>query len=577
MSQDWIIADVDDVAARQLAGATGLHRITARILINRGATEIDLTRRFLNPQLSDIPDPYLLPDMTQAISRIAMAIAKREQIAIYGDYDADGITGTAILTQFLREIGVSPIVALPSRFGEGYGLTPQAVAAFVKQGAHLIITIDNGTRAHEAIDYARSLDIDVVVTDHHEAGKSLPNAVAVVNPKCSNTPSSLASLAGCGVAFMLVLALRRHLRESGVLNSAEPNLRKCLDLVALGTIADAVDLTGVNRILVRHGLAEISKAERIGVRALIDVSATNPKAIRTNSVAFQLAPRLNAAGRLFDAQEALDLLLCSEAYEAGRLAQKLDEINCERQRIEEKILSEAMAIIDSKSEIKNHVSIVLASKGWHIGVIGIVAAKIAERSNRPTVIISLDSNPARGSARSFGTINISYALGQAGDHLVKFGGHAMAAGLSIEESAIDRFAECFEDICCGQPSSSLRSPLVLDALVTPHEITRQLVEEISSCHPFGAGNPEPLMLLSSMNVCDRRIVGNGHLKLKLRKEGITFDAIGFRMADALVPDASQVAIAFTPEFNTWNGTTSVQLKIKGIKSTSEPNLTAIRA
>ncbi|MFH0800090.1 MAG: DHH family phosphoesterase, partial [Pseudomonadota bacterium] len=348
MAYTWKILEGNRVAEERLRAGLGIGRIAARALVNRGITAEDEARRFLSPSLSDLPDPFLLPDMAAAVERIAMALSSGEKIAIFGDYDADGVTGAALLASFLKELGHSPLVGLPDRRGEGYGLTPAAVEDFNSQGARLIVTVDNGTRATEGIASAKGFGIDVVVTDHHEAKGELPSAHAIVNPQRLAGYSPHRELSGCGVAFMLALALRKKLRGDGKLTAPEPNLKRQLDLVALGTIADVVPLSGANRILVRHGLGEIAGARRPGVAALIEVSSTNNGEMNPDSIAFQLAPRLNAAGRLGSAHEALDLLMCDDPSRSLEIARSLDRANRERQRVEGVILEEAYAMLSAR-------------------------------------------------------------------------------------------------------------------------------------------------------------------------------------------------------------------------------------
>lgn len=565
MSQDWIIADIDDGAALELAADVGVHPITARVLIARGAAESKSARRYLEPALTDIPDPDALPGMEEAVTRLAQAVGERETIALFGDYDVDGVTGTALLALFLSAVGAQPIPFLPDRQGEGYGLAPAAVEEMRASGATLIVTIDNGTRSHEAIARAREKGIDVIVTDHHPVGQKLPPAIAIVNPKLPGTPEALAPLSGCGVAFMVVLGLRRRLREKGLLPSPEPNLRQHLDLVALGTIADAVDLVGVNRPLVRHGLAEIARSGKPGIRALMDVSGTDPARLSPGNVSYQLSPRINAAGRLLSAHKAYDLLLADDMATARPIARELDAANRERQRIEERIVGEALTMAAQATAGGPRSGLVLASKGWHVGVIGIVAAKVAERSRCPAAVVSLDMTPARGSARSVHGIDVARALAASADCLVRHGGHAMAAGFSLDADQVDSFAERFERACADLAPADRRQALSIDAIAAPLDITGRLAQEIASCQPFGNGNPEPLIALLDADVVDRRIVGIKHLKLRLRSQGIHFDAIGFGLGDALPPEVNRVALAFVPEIQTFQGVSSVQLKFRAVK------------
>lgn len=558
----WRLFSVDEVAVNQFCSTLNLHPVTARILMARGISNYDEAKLFLSPSIKNMPDPDSLPDMKKAIERLSKAIAHGEQIAIFGDYDVDGIAGTVLLAQFLETVQGSPIIMLPNRKQSGYGLSIEAVESLAAQGAQVILTVDNGTRAWNAVDRARELGIDVIITDHHDAGEKLPHAHSIVNPKLMPAVSFLKDLSGAGVAFMFAVALRRKLREMSLLHGTEPSLGGALDLVALGTIADVMPLTGINRSFTSLGLSQLERTSRIGVRALLKSSCTEPYALSPGVVAFRLAPRINAAGRMGDPHEALKLLMSSDDGEAQLIAARLEILNRERQRIEEKILSEAKKMIVSDDPVKG--AIVVHAKSWHPGVIGIVAAKLAEQTGLPAIVITEETEPARGSARSGGTVDLVAALSRCEDCLVRFGGHPMAAGLTIEQNKINVFRKRFTAICtelCGVPASS---SLAVDAIVSPSDITEKLVSEIEMLQPFGAGNPEPVLAIQSAQIVDRKIVGNGHLKIRIKASGRMLDGIGFDMADHLPAGISEANIAFSPQFNTWNGKTMIQIKIKNI-------------
>lgn len=565
MNREWITQQADENAVKKLATGLSLNPITARLLLNRGIETPEIARLYFEPSLSGLPDPFLLPDMDTAVKRVIRALEQKERIGIFGDYDVDGVTGSALLASFLKEVGCDPLIELPDRMGDGYGLTLAAVRKFHEQGVGLIITVDNGARSVEEIDAAADLKIDVIVTDHHEAKGALPQALAILNPKHGELSPQFSDLSGCGVAFMFVIALRKRLRKKGMFSDSEPNLRQHLDLVALGTIADVMPLTGTNRILVRHGLDEIARSAKPGIAALIDVSGTNPARLTPDAVAFQLSPRINAAGRLGSAKTALELLLCPDPARAFEIARTLDSKNRERQRMEAKIVEEAILKLGADKEIDSRAALVLHSEGWHVGVIGIAAAKIAERFFRPAVIISRDLKPARGSARGIEGINLVDALSQCGDLLERYGGHAMAAGLSIDDKNIDAFAKRLDLVCKNLIPQKKAGCIKIDSIVAPVDINAGLVEEMSRLRPFGAGNPEPVLAMHCMDILDRRILSEKHLKLKVRAGGIVFDAIGFGMAESMSANTKSASIAFTPEFNTWNGITSVQLKMKSIR------------
>jgi len=553
---------MDEGAALHLASSLGITDITARVLAGRGITAADEARDYLDPRLEHIPSPFTIPGMEAAVGIIAQAIASNRRIGIFGDYDVDGVTASALLADFLGSLGSKPIVLLPERLERGYGIDAEAVDRLAAEGAELIITVDNGIRAVAAADRARETGVGLVITDHHTPEGELPRADAIVNPKLLGAASSLAHLSGCGVAFMLAMALRRYMRERGVLPSPEPNLLCLLDVVALGTIADIMPLRGVNRVLASFGLAEISRAERLGVRALLDASGTWPSDVTPGTVTFRLAPRINAAGRMGSAMRAFDLLLTADEGEARLMAKALDRANGERQRLEERALREALRLIEREENLP--CGIVVHSKGWHVGVIGIVAAKLVERYGRPSVVISLDADPPRGSARCPEGMDLLAALKPCEGRLLQYGGHAQAAGLAIDKNEIEDFATAFSEACGRLSPSECASKFKIDAFVEPHEITDMLVKELARCAPFGVGNPEPVLALENASVVDWRVVGNGHLKLTLASDGKTFEAIGFNMADGFTNYSRGIHVAFTPQFNTWNGRTTIQLKLKDI-------------
>lgn len=559
----WRLRDADEGAAAALAEGLSLSPVTGRILASRGIRHPSEAARFLSPSLADLPDPFDLLDMGAATARIERALRQREPIALFGDYDVDGVTGTALLSDFLAAVGERPAAELPHRSGSGYGLSVEAVERIAAAGTRLLITVDNGTRAFEAAERAAELGVELIVTDHHEVGERLPKACAVVNPRRQDPQGAMASLSGCGVAFMLALALRRRLREAQMLPSPEPNLREQLDLVALGTIADVVPLTGASRVLARFGLAELARTNRFGLRALLAVSGTAPAEVNPTAVAFRLAPRINAAGRVGSAHLALDLLFTRDESEASRIAQELDAANRERQRVEEEALREAEAMLRADPASASAPAIVVHSAAWHVGVIGIVASRLAERNGRPAVVITRSTEPARGSARSAAGINLLAALSECDGWLLRHGGHAMAAGLTIESARIDGFSRHFAQACADRGGEA-QQRLEIDAVVSPAEIAPPLVAELGRLEPFGIGNPEPVLALSEARIADRRVVGNGHLKLRLESDGAFFDAIGFGMAERVDPGIRRAAVAFTPQFNTWNGCTSVQLKLRDL-------------
>ncbi|MBN1282676.1 MAG: single-stranded-DNA-specific exonuclease RecJ [Proteobacteria bacterium] len=559
----WRLGPADERACTALSRELDLSPIAARVLARRGPITPESASRFLSPSLNDLPDPFSLPGMDAAAARLALAIGSGDQVGVFGDYDADGVAGAALIAEFIEGAGGRCEVDLPRRKGDGYGITADAVGRMAGRGSRLLLTVDNGIGAHDAAARAGELGLDMIITDHHAVRGALPAAHAVVNPKLLSGASSLSDLAGCGVAFMLALATRRLLREAGSLPSPEPNLKRSLDLVALGTIADVVPLTGANRILAAFGLAEIARAARPGMRALMAASGTGPEAVDPRTVAFRLAPRINAAGRMDDPAEALRLLRAGSIEAAVPIAERLCRANRERQSIEEKCLAEALEAIPG--DPADLAAIVVDSKGWHVGVIGIVASRLASRFRRPAVVITRDTSPARGSCRSFGGVDMLKALARCADLMPRFGGHSEAAGLTIEPSNIEELRRRLAAACAEFGATAPPPLLEIDAVASPHEITPRLVDELARLAPFGEGNPEPLIAMSGIGVAGTRTVGNGHLKLSLSAGGHAFEAIGFGMGEATPPHGSTVSVAFTPQWNTYNSVTSMQLKLADLE------------
>jgi single-stranded-DNA-specific exonuclease len=563
MNGRWTTRELKRDIVDSIAVELGVHPISAEILASRGIFTPDEARAFLSPNLSELPDPDPLIDMDAATARIEKALREEQKIAVFGDYDVDGISGAALLVQFFRDLDAAVEVYLPSRV-DGYGLLPKHVDLMHSNGASLIVTVDNGTRSFEAAGRARDLGLDLIITDHHEHGEDLPDAFCTISPHRLPAGNPFCELSGCAVAFMLLISLRRRLRKTGLIADGEPNLKQHLDLVALGTIADVMELTGTNRILVRHGMAQIAVSSKPGIRSLMRVSQTEGDSLTTGAVAFRLAPRINAVGRIGDPQVALRLLTSRDEAEALEAARLLDKANRERQDIEERMLQKIDAMLSSVDKEKAH-GLVFASGDFHPGVIGIAAQKVSQLTGLPTAIISRDTSPPRGSARSVGGLNIIDVLQRCGEFLNKFGGHPMAAGMTIEDGNIEGFRSAFDSACKELATAEADGDLEIDAEAKISDITERLVEEIGLMEPFGQGNPEPILAIRDVRIVDKRIVGSNHLRLTIADHGASIDAIGFKMADALDGfSCSTVSIAGTPCMNRWNGVDSIQLKIKDI-------------
>jgi single-stranded-DNA-specific exonuclease len=502
--------------------------------------------------------------MEQAVDRLHRALQDRERVTVYGDYDVDGVSATSLYLSFLKGLGHPAGFYIPHRLKEGYGLNPHAVRRIAASGASLLITADCGTTSHEEIALARSLGMDVIVTDHHLPGEVLPPSVAVLNPCRDDSSYPFPGLCSGGLAYKVATAYVTKHGLKHVSGNADPDAH--LDLVALSTIADVAPLQAENRGMVRRGLCAITEGTRLGVRALKAVAGVSGTC-GVGVVGFTLAPRINAAGRLGDAADAVRLMLSEAPHEAAELAGALDRLNRDRQQIEEAITAEIFQA--AEESVKG--PIVLASRSWHPGVIGIVAGRLAEHYHRPAVLIALNEHGiGRGSARSIAGVNVLDAISRCREYLEGFGGHAAAAGLTIREARVpgfrDRLTEVLEEPLSG---AAARPRLVCDAEAEPNGLTPETVRELARLGPFGAGNPEPTLVFRKLRIVSTRIVGANHLKLAVARNGTpVLDAIGFRMGAletyGLSP-GDHADLACVPENNTWNGTERVQLRLKDLR------------
>ncbi len=569
----WIVAAPDRELQKKLSESLNLSPITALVLINRGVTSPEAAQTFLNPKLKELPNPFLLPDMEKAIRRIIQAIAKKESIAIYGDYDVDGITSSALLATFFKEIGIAVRVHIPDRIKEGYGLQRPILERLKNEGVSLVITADCGTKSFEALGRAKEIGLDVIVTDHHECGSDGSPAFAFVNPHVSPSPlvgeglGEGKELSGCGVAFFLIMALRQKLREekfftNGEPPRGEPNLKQYLDFVALATIADLVPLTGINRILVALGLKELSETKRPGLIALKEVSGIKSSSLSCSDIGFRLGPRINAGGRISQSSLGLNLLLADDLGRAQGLAKILDQCNQDRQAMQEKHVREAMVQAQGKSGNKG---LVVFSKDWHPGIVGLVASKLTENFYRPSIAFSIEGETARGSARSIAGVHIVEILEKCSMHLVQFGGHAAAAGLTIRQEKIETFEAHFEKIVREAMTEEVTNrPLSIDCELSLNEIDNKLIEELEKLRPYGMGNREPLFMANQVRIESIRTVGNNHLKFRAANGSAKWEAISFNWKEKLPSEGTEADIAFTPQWNEYQGTKTIQLKVKDL-------------
>ena len=549
-------------AAASLARALGAPLAMGHALVNRGMNREDTARRFMDPVIEDLHDPAEMRDLEHAALRILRAVESGERILVQGDYDVDGITSTFLLYSALVDLDARVEYRIPHRIRDGYGLTVDAIEEARRRGCTLVVTVDCGITAVEAIAHASSIGIDTVITDHHEPPAVLPAAFAIVNPLRPGCAYPFKSLAGVGVTFKLV---ERLLRGRGGLERA----RTYLDAVALGTIADVVPLVGENRVLARLGLDRLNAAPRLGLSALIEVSALSGKRITSGHVAFVLAPRINAAGRMGNAEQGLRLLLARETQEAEDIARSLEDDNMKRRAHDEKVLIEAVRMVEHDLPYPDCSSILLWSDTWHPGVIGIVASRLVEKFQRPALLVAIDGERGRGSGRSLPGLDLTRLLDGCTDLLLAHGGHAFAAGLSVRRERLPELRERFEHLVREQyrPDQFVQR-LELEADLKAGDIHMELVEWLERMAPHGLDNPEPLFRMTDARVADVREVGGGkHVRLIARDDTGEVEAIGFGLG-AQAPAlrrAGRADLAFVPTRNEWSGETRVQLKLKGIR------------
>lgn len=563
----WFLRPQDPRTSQRIAEALETTPLVGQVLLNRGYGEIEEAAQFLNCQLADLIDPYALHGMEKAVQRIISAMEKREKILVYGDYDVDGVTATSLILLFLRDLGFTTHYYIPKRVEEGYGVNKESIRKFAKEGIGLIITVDCGISSVDEIAYANSLGMSVIVTDHHEPPVKLPEAEALINPLVAKCAFPYKALSGVGLAFYLVAGLRKGLREAGFFKDGiEPSLVEYLDLVAVGTIADIVPLTGINRILVRAGLEQINLKPRLGIRTLLEVCGVQPGHVDSSSVAYRLAPKINAAGRLSDAMRGVLLLTTDSREDAEREAGFLDVENDERQRIERKIYSEAVEIIQSGGIEEEHRSIVLSSADWHPGVVGIVASRLMERYYRPTVLLCLESGIYKGSARGIPNFHLFQGLSRCRDLLIEFGGHKYAAGVKVAPENLEKFKERFESVVREMvPEEGFTPVMMLDAQANLDELGLEQVVKFQDLSPFGAGNPEPVVLIRDVQILNPRVVGGDHLSFTVRQNGVSIGAIAFRQAHELERLAERMELAVVPEVQSWQGVSQVKLRVKSMR------------
>lgn len=566
----WIArpAPPSDIVER-LEKGLNLQPLTAYLLALRGIHDLQEADTFLSPSLRQLPDPTLLKGMNEAVDRIVQAIEQREKIVVYGDYDVDGCTSTTTLMRFFREIGVPRShlhFFIPKRLQHGYGLNRDCLPEVKGMGCDLMITVDCGITSFEEVEIARELGIDTIIIDHHIVPEKSPRAVAVVNPKQDDCPYPDKNLCAAGLAFNLVIALRTRLRKIGFFEKVpEPNLRRYLDIVALGTVADIVPLKGVNRVFVSEGLKQLKQTVWEGMKALMKVAKVKPDEATSESLGFYLGPRINAAGRMGDAARSVKLLLSDDAHVAEQYAEEINRDNHKRRDIQNTIYRDACALIDQSPEMQELPAIVLGHDTWHMGVVGIVASKLVDRYHRPTVMIAVKDGVGKASCRSIGHFNLYTALKACEEHLIQFGGHAAAAGLSMKPENIPAFRAALAEVVAEwRKEEEYIQTFEYDALMPPEDVTPQLLEELSWLEPFGEANPAPVLIAHEVDIVRQKLVGADHRHIKFTaglSEGIQMDAISFYKQE-FFPLPQKTTFAYKPEWNEWNGRRSIQMKVQ---------------
>ena len=558
MNKKWECYEIDENKVNELIKEYKINEILAKVLVNKGIINKEDIDLFMKPTRKDFHDPFLMPDMEIAVERILKAIEKKEKIMIYGDYDADGITSITVLKNFLEERGLQVASYIPNRLDEGYGLNKEAINKIYNDGYKLMITVDCGISAIDEIEYANSLKIETVITDHHEPAESIPNAIAVVDAKRKDNKYPFNKLAGVGVVFKLIQAI------SIKLNLEEKEYLKYLDIVCIGTISDIVPLVDENRVIAKLGLKLVAQTRNVGLKALIETIGF--KNIDSGSISFGVAPRINACGRMGNEQVALDLFLSKDYEEAKKLAIRLNEYNIERQTIEKKIYDEVVEKIETNE--KDKTCIIVGSEGWHHGIIGIVASKVTEMYFKPSILICFEDEDGKGSGRSIPGFDLHEALMNCNNSLERFGGHSMAVGVTIKKSKFDDLKNQLEEYARKCEVNKIVPIINIDSEILLKEVDIESVKSLKLLEPYGEANKMPLFLFKNLKINSIRSLSDGkHLRLTLRDDNFMINAIGFNMGELsekyLLDD--RVDIVGNLDINSYNGNESIQIIVKDIR------------
>ena len=568
----WILPKQDPAWKESIIKEFKIHPVTAQILVSRGFTSLEQIHDYLYAKLPDLHDPFLMAEMPQAVDRICKAIRDSENILIYGDNDVDGMTGTALLTEFLQSLGANVFFYVSTRGTSRQSLIVEALEYTLKNQCKLLITVDCGITAAAEIAKLAEKNIDVIITDHHEPTDKIPHCVATLNPKLLNNPYPNRDLTGVGVAFKLAHGITNQLVAEGRISPKKVDLKRYLDLVALGTISDMGALMGENRILVRYGLRQLRKTKRIGLTKLISICDVDMNELTTFTVASKIAPRLNSLGRIDDPQKGVEVLLIRNAQVAEKMAEELDLNNIERQKIERTMSAEVEHIINLHPEILKEKAIIIQSDKWHPGVIAILSTRLAKAYNRPTIVISVDKEIGKGSLRSIPEFPLLSILKECSDLLLNFGGHDFAAGLTIKEQHIEEFKQRFIASATNKlQESDVKTKLYIDAEVSFEDLTFDLMESIKLLEPFGNENPQPILYSNAKQAWPPKVIAKTHLKLYLEQgermlEGIAFGKAG--QSPILRKKDLTLSVAFNPNINEFQGGQSIQLMIRDFKTLS---------
>ena len=558
MNKKWECYNLDNEKVEELVKKRHITNLLASILVNRGIIDGEKINVFLNPTRKDFYNPFLMPDMEIAVKRIVKAIENKEKIMIYGDYDADGITSITVLKKYLNEIGLKTGEYIPNRLNEGYGLNKDAISKIYNDGYRLMITVDCGISGLEEVEYANSLGMEIIITDHHEPAEKLPEAIAVIDAKRKDNKYPFNQLAGVGVVFKLIQAISTELKLE------EKEYLKYLDLVCIGTISDIVPLVDENRVIAKLGLKLIEKTKNIGLKTLLNIA--DLKKIDSNAISFGVAPRINACGRMGFQEEALQLFLTEDSGEATKIAKRLVQFNQERQAKEKQIFEEVIEKIEKDNKDKK--CIVLAEENWHHGIIGIVASKITEIYYKPSILICLEGDKGKGSGRSIPGFDLYTALTKCSDYIEKFGGHSMAIGITIKKENFEKLKEAIEKYAQESNISDIMPIINIDKEINLKNINIEEVKSLELLEPFGEGNKMPLFLLRNLKIDSIRALSGGkHLKLTLKQDNNIVDAIGFNMGDLskeyLLGD--KVDVVGTIEINSFGNKENIQINLKDIR------------